>query len=185
MNLYKISLFLHVLGALILFIALGIEWLTYTRLKKTSTVQYTREWMGNLMILRKAHPIALILILIPGIYMMVDIWKGAAWIIVAFICMVAMAILGNAVTGKRMMQIGKSLQNNAVDMNEVRNKFNQKILLNSIWIRTAIGVAIIFLMTDKPALTGSIITVAVATVAGFIPGFIASGETEKNLQEQE
>ncbi|MFZ0452922.1 MAG: hypothetical protein WCE54_14440 [Ignavibacteriaceae bacterium] len=64
------------------------------------------------------------------------------------------------------MQAGSS-ENNISP--ELRSHLNNNALILSLKIRTAVFLGIIFLMTVKPSLTGSIVTLIASVILGFIP----------------
>ena len=45
---YTIALFLHVTGALGLFVAIGLEWISLPRLRRAASVEHARTWLGVL-----------------------------------------------------------------------------------------------------------------------------------------
>ena len=48
MNIYSIVLYLHIVGALLLFVAMGIEFVTVSRLRSAGTAEQVRDWLGVL-----------------------------------------------------------------------------------------------------------------------------------------
>ena len=77
MMLYSIALFLHVVGALGLFITLGLEWTSLSRLRGAASVEQVREWLPVLGALRKIGGPSALTLLVSGIYMMATVWRGA------------------------------------------------------------------------------------------------------------
>src|SRR3989442_14938782 len=69
MNIYSIVLYLHIVGALLLFVAMGIEFLAVSRLRSAGTAEQARDWLGVVGSLRVVGPVALVPILIPGLFM--------------------------------------------------------------------------------------------------------------------
>jgi hypothetical protein len=45
MNDYSITLFLHIVGALGFFVALGLEWTSLRQLRRATTAEHLREWL--------------------------------------------------------------------------------------------------------------------------------------------
>src|SRR5258708_6623476 len=105
---YSVALFLHIVGALGLFAALGLEWTSRSFVGRAATGEQVREWLSVLGMTRRLGPTALVLILLPGFYMMATSWGGAAWILVALAAVVLIAILGASLTGARMGPIGRA-----------------------------------------------------------------------------
>src|SRR3989441_11518317 len=105
-NVYSIVLYLHIVGALLLFVAMGIEFVTVSRLRSTGTAEQAREWLGVLGSIRVVGPVALVTILVPGLYMVVTSAGWQAWNVLALLAMVVMAGLGGA-NARRMPAIGR------------------------------------------------------------------------------
>ena len=166
---YKIALFLHVTGALMLFASMVIEWLSIINIRKASIPENIKTSIFNYSKLAVIGPISILLILIPGIYMMAVVWKNASWIIIAFIGMILLAIIGGAVTGRKMKAINKIVSDENNVSGELRSLLNNNSLILSLKIRTAVFLGIIYLMTVKPSLTGSIVTLIVSVFLGYIP----------------
>ena len=88
MNVYSIVLFLHIVGALGLFVALGIELLTLSRLRAAGTADQAREWLSALGSIRVIGPIALVTILLPGLYMAATSTGWQGWNVAALGAMI-------------------------------------------------------------------------------------------------
>src|SRR2546430_9068061 len=109
MNIYSIVLYLHIVGALLLFVAMGIEFMTVSRLRSAATAEQARDWLSVLGSMRVIGPVALVTILVPGLYMAATSagWQG--WNILALAAMIVMAGLGAASNAARKPVIGRSL----------------------------------------------------------------------------
>jgi len=166
---YKITLFLHIIGAFILFAAMVIEWLSLINFRKTTDFGTVKVSVSNYSKSVVIGPIAAILILIPGIYLMTFGWNNANWIIIAFIGMILLAVTGGVMTGKKMKAIKKIVSTENKMSPELRSLLNNNSLILSLKIRSSVFLGIIYLMTVKPDLAGSIITLIVSIILGFIP----------------
>ena len=167
MTLYSLVLFLHIGGALGLFVALGLEWTSLSFLRRAATGEQVREWLSVLGLTRRLGPIALVLILLPGFYMMATTWGGAAWILVALAAVVVIAILGATLTGARMGRIGRAAGTASGPISpELRNRLHDPVLRISVQTRGAMLFGIVFLMTIKPDLVGSLIVIGIALILG-------------------
>lgn len=166
---YSIALFLHITGALMLFASISIEWLCVINMRNSTVVETIKESIFNYSRLTAINLTAMILILIPGIYMMAVVWKNASWISIAFIGIILLAVVGGAVTGRKMKIIKKimSKENNISPL--LRSLLNDNSLMLSIKMRTTISLGIIFLMAVKPDMIGSIVTLVTSVIIGFLP----------------
>ncbi len=167
MNAYSIALFLHIVGAMGFFVALGLEWTGLWQIRSAMTPQQVRGWMGILKSVRKVGFASMLTTVISGIYMMVADWGGEAWIIVTVGSLVLVIALAQVVTAPRMAAIGRAL---AVEKGAVSQTFhslaNHPLLWISIQTRAAIALGIVFLKIAKPDWGGSLITIGVAIVLG-------------------
>jgi hypothetical protein len=167
--LYKIALFLHVTGALMLSAAIAIEWLCIISMRKTVAINRIKESVFIYSKVGIISNIGAFLILIPGIYMMAAVWHDATWGILGFFGLVLIGIIGGSVTGKKMKKIMKILKVENSSPQELGKLLKNNSLWFSIKIRTAILLGVIFLMTVKPELAGSIITMVVSIIIGALP----------------
>ncbi len=150
MNYYSIALFLHVVGALGFFVALGLEWTGLWQIRRATTSEQIRAWMRISKSARSLGIASMLAILISGFYMMATAWGGVAWIIVALGALVLAVVLTMALTGPRMAAIGLALTREKGPVSHThQNLANHPLLWISIQTRVAIALGIVFLMTVK------------------------------------
>ena len=167
MTFYSIALFLHIVGALGLFVALGLEWMSLLYLRRATTTEQAREWLNAFGLLRWVGPISMGTILLPGFYMMATTWGGVAWIGIALAAMILLAVVGAVLTGSRMAAIGRAVPAESGSLSPAfRQRLHDPFLLASIQTRVAIALGIVFLMTVKPGLGGALLTIGVAIILG-------------------
>ncbi len=183
--LYTISLYLHIVGALILFSAVGIELMCLTNLRKAGTRDSIIAWLNNFSILRKLFTTAFFFLLISGIYMMIEIWATAAFPIIGIIGLIALSISGGAVSGKRLEAIGKSAAQteSGIPLSELLLKVRDKFFWNAFLIRIFGSLGLVFIMTFKTDLIDSIIAVLISIFIGFVAG--KTSKSSEVLQEAE
>ncbi len=167
MSSYSIALFLHIVGALGLFVALGLEWTGLWQIRSAMTLEQVRTGMGILKSIRRVGFASMLTTVISGFYMTATVWGGAAWIIVTLAALALVIVLSVALTGPRMAAIGRAL---AAEKGQVSKTFHSLASHPLLWIsiqtRVAIALGIIFLKTAKPDLGGSLLTICVAIVLG-------------------
>ena len=166
--LYSLALFVHILGALGLFVALGLEWTGLRQLRRATTGAQARELVTALAVLPLLYAPAAVAILLPGLYMAAAVWGwGVGWTSVALAALVLLAVLGAALTGRRMAAIGRAVAAESGPVSPtLRQRLHDPVLWTSIQTRLAIAVGIVFLMTVKPALGGALLTIGVAALLG-------------------
>ena len=78
MSLYAIAVFLHIVGALGLFAALGLEWASLLNLRRATAAGQAREWARVLASLRTVAAPAVVTLLVTGIYLTATRWGRCA-----------------------------------------------------------------------------------------------------------
>jgi hypothetical protein len=168
----SIALFLHIVGALGLFVALGLEWTGLWQIRSALASEQVRTWMGILKSVRKVGFASMLTTVVTGIYMMVTDWGGVAWIFVTLGSLVLMIVLSLVLTGPRMAAIGQALATEKGAVSKTfHNLANRPLLWISIQTRVAIALGIVFLKTAKPDLGGSLLTIGVAIILGLASTF--------------
>jgi len=167
MTLYAVILFLHLLGALILFGALALEWICLRNLRRAATLEELRSWTGAAALLPRFHAFSGPLILFPGAYLAtkMQVWPQG-WISMALLGVVVMLVLGMGVSGRRVRGIIKaSRQENAV-LSDLVSRVEAPVLRYSFWLRIALGLGIVLLMGSKSPMGISAAVMGVAVAAG-------------------
>jgi hypothetical protein len=134
---YSFALFVHIVGAVLLFVLLTIEGAGLRAGFATANVN------------RILGPISALAILVPGLYMMAmgPGWK--AWVAVGFATWLLIAVLG-AATGISVMS----------------GRMNNRAATISWLIRIGMALGVVFDMTVKPGLLDSITAVLAGVIAG-------------------
>jgi hypothetical protein len=175
MNGYSIALFLHIVGALGMFVALGLEWTGLCQIRSAMTFEVVREWMGILGGLRRFGFASMLLAVITGVYMLRTVWGGVAWAIVTLGALVLVIALSAALSAPRTAAMGRALATEKGPLSSTFHRLaNQPLLWISIQTRVAIALGIVFLKTAKPDLGGSLLTMGVAIVLGLVPALYTS-----------
>jgi hypothetical protein len=185
--LYSIALFFHVLGAVGLFVALGVEWTSLRNLPRATTVGEARGWLGLFLLLRRIHPWSFVTILVTGIYMMAVFWGGAPWIALGLLAMLAIPALGAGMTARRVRSIGPALGEASELDASLRTRLSDPIMRLSLRLRIGLAVGIVFLMTVKPGWIGSLIAIAAFSGLGALaslPAWKRAEPTRPALPEE-
>jgi len=173
MSFYSIVLFLHITGALGLFIGIGLEWMILSNFQKVTVTSRAYEWTGSFGILRQVFSFSGILILLSGIYMTIAIKNITAWIITGFILYLFLSFFGSIIVAKKIKSIVNALSSEGEKLSEkIRGQIHDPLLNKSLKIRTSLTLGIIFMMTIKPDWPITIATVAVSLILGYILTFI-------------
>lgn len=180
MNDYSISLFLHIVGALGFFAALGIEWLVIHQLRRATTAEGVRDWLRIGVGGRKFGMISMVLLLAAGIYMMNEVWGHAtAWINVSFWSIVLLGILIVPI-GRRLKAIEAAVQTETGPLSaRYAELLRHPLLMIAIRARVGVALGIIFLMTVKPNTTESVLTIGIGALAGILLGVLTTNSAKK------
>lgn len=167
MSMYSVLVFLHIVGVLGLFASIAVEQVSLAGLRRASTGAQVREWLGVVRGLGRVHGPAGLLILGTGFYLAATRWGHQAWIGLAIVGMVVMAVLGAGVTGRRMRAIGVELSVGAGPIPEgVRRRLDDPVLRMSAMVRAALGLGIVFNMAVKPQAGVAVAVLIVALLIG-------------------
>jgi hypothetical protein len=172
MFVYAIAVFLHIVGALGLFAALGLEWASLYNLRRVPTAGQAREWAKLLSALRFVGGPSALTILATGVYMMATRWGSQGWIGAGLGGLVLIAALGGALTGRRAGAIARTVAGETGAISgALRQQLHDPVLLLSAWLRTALGLGVVFVMAIKPGAAGALTAMGVALVLGLAAGF--------------
>jgi len=166
-SMYSVLVFLHIVGALGLFASIAIEQASLAGLRRASTGAQVREWLAVIRGLGRLHGPAGLLLLATGFYFVATRWGHQAWIGLAILGMVVMAVLGVAVSGRRVKAIATELAASAGPIPPgLRHRLDDPVLRMSVSIRAALGLGIVFNMAVKPAAGAAFAVMGVALVIG-------------------
>jgi len=173
--LYHVALFAHVTGALMYFIGVGLEVIVLRNLRRAQSVEQARVWLrtgrGTIRLFR----LSTVLILIAGVYMTLTVWGiWTPWIDVALVALVIFSALGPLVNGRRFRAIGQAMgalgrvAPGGAITDDLKRRIYDPTLRTSIHVMAVAALGIVFLMTVKPDLGGSLATIAVAVAVGWL-----------------
>ena len=141
MSWYSIALFVHVVGALLLFALLALEGFTLRTGTGTTAARLNRV-LG---------PISALAILVPGIYMVVLAAGWTGWAAVGLVTYVLIAGIG-AYTG----------------ISVLRGRMSPRAATISWLVRTGMALGVVFDMTVKPDRLWSVVAVAVGVALALV-----------------
>lgn len=173
MSLYSVALFLHIAGAITLFMAFAIEWTSLLHLQRASKLEQARLWINASSVARPLSMAGMIVLILTGGYLThrMEAWRYA-WLWVALAATFSLAGIAAAFTQRRMNEIRRACQEWCELTEGLTTRFRDPILQVSIRLRTAFALSIVFMMTRKPNLTGSLLALAVAALAATLPNLL-------------
>src|SRR5436190_228313 len=169
MSTYAIVLFLHIVGTLGLFAAFALEGTGLENLRRATTLAQAREWLRLIGSTRQIGMPSLLTVLATGISMSLRRWGWRGWIGVALLAMVLIAVLGAAVGGRRLRDIARTgVAGEGPVTPELAERLRDPALVVSGWVRTALGLGIVYIMSTKPSAGGALIAMGVALALGLL-----------------
>src|SRR5215469_16644401 len=180
MSTYVIVLFLHICGALGYFISAGTRSLDMIILQRAQRVEQVRiittldNWLGPL------FGISLLTLVVTGLYMTVTTWGfNTGWIDVALTSVILMAPSGALLMEPRrraIVGLARKLPDGPIPP-ELHRHIDNKVLQATARALPLLLLGIVFLMTTKPSLGGSILVMVVALALSIIVGVLARRST--------
>lgn len=172
MLLYASLLFIHVLGAIVLFAAIAVEAVSLASFERTQDSGEARTWLRRLTVPFSAGPPAMLAILLSGMAMVATRWGEQAWLVAAFIGLVAMGAIGGLVSVRRLRRLRAALEHETGPAlsDAFRSARSGTPLVASLVLRATLGIGIVALMSFKPGALGSSLVLAAAGLVGLIAG---------------
>ena len=168
---YTVALFFHVLGAIGLFITISLFLISVRRIHQAQTVEQLRDWVSLAGKAGQSIGGSSIILVIPAIYMVLAVWGFATpWVLASMIVFVLTWVLGPAIGGRHVGTILQAVK--AAPLGPIPSALRAQISSPSLWLgevmRIAFLIGIVFLMTNKPGLVGTLIALGGALVLGML-----------------
>jgi len=178
MSLYSVALFLHVLGSLALFAALALEWTALVEFGQLASARWDAQLSdtgaGAFRVALALNLAATLLILPTGFYLAakMDVWSQG-WIVMSLAALVVLGAL-SAFSGRRLRVIqGDAASSNQHSPAVTHQRLRGSRLLPVVQAKTLLALCVVFLMTSKPGLAGSLLATGLA-VAIAVPLLLRS-----------
>ena len=170
MTIYSAVLFIHVVSAIGLFIALAAEGAIVFRIRSVQSVEEARFLIRVFQRLRMVAIPSFLGVLVGGVYLASKWGRGFFWIPLALGATLLIMLIGGFVTGIRIAHLKKVLSSDEADVpiEATLAKARDNALLISYGLRMGLGMGIVFLMTAKPDLLGSLGALAAGCGAGLL-----------------
>ena len=169
---YDIVMFAHILAAIGLFVAIGIEAMAVLRMRRARTIMQVREWGLAARAMYYLHLVTSPLIVATGIAMMVmRTGFTTAWVDVSLVTMLCLSASGMWVSRKRLNVIDVSAQQlpDGVIPATLARQIGDRVLFTTVQTQVVVGLGILYLMVLKPEGWGdSAIAIVVAAILGAV-----------------
>jgi hypothetical protein len=187
MSFYTFLVFIHVLAAVSLFAAWGIEAMVAGRLRRAATADEARIWAGLAGKQNPLAPIAMLSLLGTGIAMMALVWGPRAWMTTAIGALVVMGAITSILRQRAMGGRSKVTARDAGEVTEAQRqplgpRATGEVLVRSLTLRISGGVGVLALMVVKPGWVGSLAIAAGAFVVGIGLAAVVGGSRRVALE---
>ena len=147
MTLYALILFIHLAGAVTLFLAFGIEWAAISFLGSASTADEAKQWLRLGRLAPLINGPALGVVILSGGYLasIIHVMKQG-WIPASLVGIVAVALLGIAINVPKMRAIRLAIPEGG---EKLFSALRNKLLPISVRLRTFLALSIVFVMITK------------------------------------
>jgi uncharacterized membrane protein len=162
-------LFVHLVGVALLFGALSIEVFALVNLGRAGTVDDVRAATHLVRYIPILMPVATVLLVGSGVWMVLISDRSSfttGWVAVSIVLTVLLAAAGPAVQGRRTNRVVALAAAADSRHGELLGATRDATMHVAGWISTVEAFALLYLMTVKPSLAGSLVAVAVAAVLG-------------------
>ena len=164
--LHSLFLFLHVTAAMGLVAMLAIETASLLSLRNAENGGEIQSAMRGFGIIRPLGTASALAVVLTGGYLASMGWGWrSAWITVTLGSIVGIAIIGARTTGPILARIARETGSRPETTMDLRR---DPRLPRSLAVRAAILLGVVFLMTAKPDLEGSLIAITVSLGAGLL-----------------
>lgn len=164
-------LFLHILGVLFMFAAVGVTLTGMFGMLHSKDNKTLKIWAALSVKMDEFIPFSVILILLPGLYLVFSTWGwDIAWVNISLGALLLMSLAGPIINLRRFKSILLTVnaESGETPSPNLLSKVRDQFLWNSISIMTMEVLGIIYLMTIKPPLIESLITIVICFVLGIV-----------------
>jgi uncharacterized membrane protein len=169
MSLHTVLVFVHVVSAMGIAASAVITLFSLLALRRAERTEQARSILELVKLSEPLAGIALVLTPAAGLIMTINSWGWQhGWINVALGSMALLLLPAGAITGIRrraLVHLLKEMPNEPLSRS-VKQRIHDPVLGTAIYIMVALVLGIVFLMTTKPALEGSLIVMGVSFIFG-------------------
>ncbi len=174
MSIYTVILFLHVVGAIGYFLGIGLWLFILLGLRRTQRVEQVRSLIHLTDLSAPFSGASAVLLRGTGLYLALSTWSLlTSWILVALISLLLMVPTSAALIAPRRSAIVKQLAREAPEgelSRTLERHLDDPVLATVFTTVVILLLGLVFLMTTKPNLAGSLIVMVVALLLGLAAG---------------
>jgi uncharacterized membrane protein len=162
----SLVLFAHVIGVLVLFGGLGLEWLSLGSLRQSTARAEAMPWVRASAFIPRVYGIASALILLSGFYLGGRGGVlGDSWLLASYGALVLNGIAGGPMAGPRLRAIRRAADDPSErGLSALRTAASDALLGVSLRVRIIFSLAVIYLMIAKPDASDSLFVLGLAGI---------------------
>jgi len=172
-NGYGVVLFLHLAALLAAISTAGIAHFAEGRLAAAETVAAARPWASLLSRAAPVFPLVLLVLLASGAYLVHRGWGWSnGWIEAGLVGVFLLFANGAGVVGRRNLVLKRALSAAADGpLTDALLQLTRRDVGGiASWANTGLAIGVVFVMTTKPGLAGSLAALAAAAALGVMVG---------------
>jgi hypothetical protein len=173
-NSYGLVLFFHLAALLAAISTAGVAHFAEGRLAAAETVSVARTWAALLNRAAPVFPLALLVLLVSGAYLVRREWRwDSGWVEAGLVGVFLLLANGAGIVRRRNLMLKRELGAAAGGplTDALRQLTRRDIGAIASWANTGLAVGVVFVMTTKPGLGGSLAALAVAAALGVMVAF--------------
>jgi hypothetical protein len=168
MNGYSVALFVHLLSLLLASVAASLSTFAALRLRRVDEAAEAKAWVAFVGRVVPAFPLAVVGLLGSGIYMTHERWGWSIpWVDAALVGLGLIVALGSGVEGARTRALGRELEVAGMS-SRARRLLRDPLAWSAKMTTLTVAIAVVFVMTVKPAATECVAVLSVAVAAGVL-----------------
>jgi hypothetical protein len=167
--LYLIIRSLHIMGAVGMFMALGVDLVALSALSSARTTDQARRALAAYRINAVIGPLSLLLILVPGIYMAMTSWGPQPWISASMLGIVVIIVLGATLSRRPLAALRGALKGDDRRLGpDLEAQAQHPLLWTSFFVRGCLALGILMLMSMKPDRPLALMMLTTAAALGVV-----------------
>jgi hypothetical protein len=171
MTTYTIALFVHLIGVVVIFIALGIGQRAGARMRGARSIEHVRLWLGLLKVTTPMFPTALVLLLGSGLFMTADSWSFTTpWVGVSIGAVLTVGAVGAGLAIRGFGRMETAVEAALEMTDEIRSVLDDPSTWAALFAVNGMSLAVLWLMVVKPGWMQSLVLPTAFSVVGVVLG---------------
>lgn len=168
MNGYDVALFVHLLSVLLAAVAASLTTFAAVRVRQAASATDATQWLGTSEKAVRAFPVAILGLLLTGTYMTHQRWAWSVpWIDAALVGLGLLVVLGPGVQRIRAVTLKRELASSGMSP-RARRLLRDPVAWTAKMVEIMLVIAVVFVMTLKPAPAECVASMVVAIVVGVL-----------------